>query len=99
MSRFLLLCLLAGSLRADSRRPYADRQGEPLPAGAVARFNATRLKPDDDSWISQVTFSPDGRFLTSTDKSSIRLWEVSTGRPLYQIGRKESYELALVRFS
>src|SRR5262249_51295195 len=57
-----------------------DAFGEPLPAGAVARFGTFRLR----NRIDWVVFSPDGKTLAADGTSGIRLWDAATGKPLPQ---------------
>ena len=37
---------------------------------------------DHAGWVSSVTFSPDGRTLAFADDTSVRLWDVSTWKPV-----------------
>jgi WD40 repeat protein len=61
-----------------------DRHGDPLPATAVARLGTIRLRHGDT--IYAVALSPDGKIVASgsgTFESSVRLWDVQTGRELH----------------
>lgn len=72
-----------------------DRHGDPLPAGARARLGTVRFR--NGAGIFTIAFTPDGKKLisaggspwagqgvTSAD-SSIRVWEVETGKELRQL--------------
>src|SRR5205809_6509729 len=61
----------------------ADRYGDPLPPGAVARLGTTRLR--HASAVQVVTFSGDGRVLASASHGVICLWEVATGKRLHRL--------------
>lgn len=46
--------------------------------------------PHQGQTIRRVEYSPDGRTLaTSSTDRTIRVWEASTGRPIYGVGRKQ----------
>src|SRR5437016_1922611 len=60
----------------------ADRRGDPLPAGAVARLGSTWLRLDragDDRVVS--AFSPDGRWLATARGRAVCVWDAASGRP------------------
>jgi WD40 repeat protein len=57
----------------------ADRQGDPLPAGALARLGTTRLRHGAN--ITFVTFGTDGKTLiTAGQDNTVRLWDLATGK-------------------
>lgn len=62
--------------------PHADRTGDPLPGGAVARLGTLRWRHAGP--VDFVTFSPDGRKIVSAsrDDHTLRLWDPGTGREL-----------------
>jgi hypothetical protein len=54
-------------------RPHADRYGDPLTQGAVARLGTVRLRQPDSDFIPCVAFSPDGKVTASAGSAS--MWE------------------------
>lgn len=58
----------------------ADRYGDPLPKGAVARLGTARLRHLDN--IQSIVFSADGKMLAATDAPTVALWETATGKAL-----------------
>jgi WD40 repeat protein len=78
----------ASSREADApARPRADRFGDPLPPGTIARLGSTRFA---HSWMSfGVAWSPDGKVIASIGGfSSARplcLWDAATGKELHDI--------------
>jgi WD40 repeat protein len=80
LRRLAFALLLAGGVFLPAAGPSADadRFGDPLPAGAIARIGSTRLRP---FWnTSRLTFSPDGKTLASADEEEVHLWDAATGR-------------------
>jgi RNA polymerase sigma factor (sigma-70 family) len=73
----------------------ADRHGDPLPKGAVARMGTTRMwhgEETSDAWNSRpLAFSPDGKTVAAHYQSnSVCWWDVATGkeaRRLKDVGR------------
>jgi WD40 repeat protein len=64
-----------------------DRNGDPLPAGAVGRLGTTRWRHVDDRGISWVRFSADGGTVLSVgSEGSVRCWETATGRERWHFG-------------
>jgi WD40 repeat protein len=61
--------------------PRLDRNGDPLPEGAVARFGSGRLLHGD---VAHVEFSPDGKVLATSGGDGARLWDVATGKEVVQ---------------
>jgi RNA polymerase sigma factor (sigma-70 family) len=69
---------------ADSRTagpvPRADRHGDPLPEGAVARLGTVRFNHGDG--LSALYFTPDGKTILSEGNGSLRFWDAVTGKEL-----------------
>jgi len=60
-------------------QPAADRYGDPLPPGAVARMGTLRLRHA----ATTLAFAPDGKtFATGGADALIRLWDVADGREI-----------------
>jgi RNA polymerase sigma factor (sigma-70 family) len=58
-----------------------DRNGDPLPEGAIARLGSARWR--HGGRVQSVTFGPDGKTLASASwDGSVRVWEAGTGREL-----------------
>ncbi|MEX2288149.1 MAG: WD40 repeat domain-containing protein [Planctomycetaceae bacterium] len=63
----------------ESPAPKVDLQGDPLPAGAIARAGSARLRPSE--FISQLVFSNDGKQLVSSAQdNAFCVWDAKSGR-------------------
>jgi len=62
-----------------------DRHGDPLPAGALARFGSVRLR--HGASLSALGFFPDGKHLLSTSatEDGFRIWEAATGKEVARL--------------
>jgi WD40 repeat protein len=69
-----------------------DRNGDPLPPGAIARLGAARLQ--NLPRVSDFVLSPDGRTL-ATIAGHFRVWDVVTGRLLRDCERLSQNEKVL----
>lgn len=76
--------ILAVLMAADGKAappPRVDRDGEPLPPGALARLGTLRYR----GVRGALTFTPDGKLLaagTGPSGARITFWDPSTGRPV-----------------
>jgi WD40 repeat protein len=82
MSLRTLLAVLAFVLSAGAAEPpeakmRTDRNGDPLPDGAVARFGSARLL---HGRVDHLEFSPDGKTLASSGSDGVRLWDLADGK-------------------
>lgn len=62
-----------------------DRHGDPLPAGAIARFGSVRLR--HGASVSALGFFPDGKHFLSTSatEDGFRVWETATGKEVARL--------------
>jgi WD40 repeat protein len=82
----ILALLLAPALRASPPAP-TDAQGDPLPAGALARLGTKRFR--DGNFINTVAVSPDGQSVAVGGSRGLRILDLATGkevRPLKTAG-------------
>src|SRR5262245_14609914 len=68
----------------DSPTPRTDRNGDPLPPGALARMGALRFWHGTAAWA--VAYSPDGKILVSAGEETIRQHDATTGRVVRNFG-------------
>jgi WD40 repeat protein len=81
---------LAGSAAAPAAPVpvRADRDGEPLPAGALARLGTLRWRHGTN--VSHVAFLPDGKaVLTASQDGIVRLWDRQTGKEVRRFGKPQ----------
>ncbi len=71
----LVLSLVAAAGFAAG--PRLDRNGDPLPDGAVARFGSARLL---HGYAYHLEFSPDRKWLASSGEDGARVWDARDGR-------------------
>ncbi len=63
----------------EKPKPKLDADGDPLPAGALARLGSLRLR--HGSPVTSVAWSPDGKLLaTGSWDNYARLWDPATGK-------------------
>jgi RNA polymerase sigma factor (sigma-70 family) len=80
---------VAQPTQAPALRGHVDRDGDPLPDGAVARLGTNRFNHTKN--VYDVGFTPDGKAIVSYGVDGLaRVWDATTGRLLRSIGGKES---------
>jgi WD40 repeat protein len=85
----LLGAALAGSgLALAAPTPVrTDRDGEPLPAGTLARLGTLRWRHGTN--VTHVAFLPDGKaLLTASQDGIVRLWDRETGKEIRRFGTR-----------
>src|SRR5262249_9591923 len=60
---------------ANAGPPRREREGVPLPPGAIARLGTTRLRP----MASELAFRDDHTLVTCGSNRVLRFWDVATG--------------------
>lgn len=65
---------------AGGETSRADRLGDPLPRGAVARLGTARFQ--HGLGVHRVAYSPDGKTLATSSYKLIRIWEPADGREI-----------------
>src|SRR2546427_1099331 len=69
----------ANSSTRASQPVHGDRQGDPLPPGAIARLGTVRFR--HHRAIYAIAFAPDGKTIASAGLGSeVFLWETTTGK-------------------
>jgi WD40 repeat protein len=62
--------------------PRLDRNGDPLPPGAITRIGSARFR--HTGFVTTLLYTPDGKRLISFD-GSLRLWDAATGKLLWRV--------------
>lgn len=76
-----VLALAAFACVGAGQEKKADVNGDPLPAGALARMGTLRMRHGET--VSFVAFTQDGKaVLTAANDNTIRLWDRETGKEL-----------------
>jgi WD40 repeat protein len=76
--------VLSDQREVDGQKPAAtDRQGDPLPEGALFRCGSIRLRAAQE--IQELAFAPSGKFIVSSGPKWVHLWESATGKLLLKL--------------
>jgi WD40 repeat protein len=67
-----------GAAGADQRPPRADRQGDPLPAGALVRLGTLRWRAGSE--VESLAYTPDGKTLMAASTYGVCLFDTATGK-------------------
>lgn len=94
-----------GTPRGDARKtPRTDPNGDPLPAGAIARLGSQRLSVTGH--VVSLAWSPDGKRLATGTADRLRrrstavtLWDATTGRLLKRMPGAVYSQMTQLRFS
>jgi len=89
--RLVLLCHCLAVLPGCSQ--YVGKHGDGLPSDAVARMGSLPFR--HGSGIMSISFSPDGRMVASAGGTSVKIWDVRTGRLLRTIAEHEDAVLSV----
>ena len=77
MMRGMIALLIAASAVAGN--PVGDRDGNPLPAGAIARLGSLRLR--HAAHVNCLTFTRDAKHIIAGSRlGDVRIWDVDSGR-------------------
>jgi RNA polymerase sigma factor (sigma-70 family) len=81
----------------EAKPDRADAPADPLPAGAVLRLGATRLRHGTS--VSQLVLSPDGTQVAAYGGGHLSLWDTRTGGAVRRVGlpaQAQSLQASLV---
>jgi RNA polymerase sigma factor (sigma-70 family) len=77
---------------APKPRPALDQDGDPMPAGALARLGTARLR--HGHMVETVVFAPDGKSFVSTGGDHLaRRWDVATGKEVANYGQQTDRDM------
>jgi len=78
------------TVKPEVTAPRLDLFGDPLPPGAIARIGTLRLR--DTPW--DLAFAPDGKTLASAGYHGLKLWDVQTGKLVFDFPQKDPVRLS-----
>jgi RNA polymerase sigma factor (sigma-70 family) len=82
-----------GNPQPAAPAPRVDREGVPLPPGALMRIGSSRMR--HAGFVYTVAFAPDGKSLASGSVDGVRVWETATGKLLRHFPDPAQYSQAL----
>jgi WD40 repeat protein len=69
--------------------PLLDRNGYPLPPGAISRLGSVRFR--HGGYVSHMAYTPNGKAIATTSQDGfMRLWEAVTGKLRWRYGFAKS---------
>jgi WD40 repeat protein len=88
----LAVALVAtAAIASESAQPRADRLGDPLPEGAIARLGTTRFRIGGHA--TSIQFGPDGKTLVTTGGNGLLVWDVATGKIVHRLANESGRQL------
>jgi WD40 repeat protein len=86
-----------GGAVPEAPQARVDRQGDPLPPGALMRLGTTRFRSGTwGSFPAGLVFLPDGKTLVlGNDSRGVQFWEVSSGRLLRTLDTEDLFVRAM----
>jgi WD40 repeat protein len=91
-SASLLLVALYTAAPLQAEPPRLDRNGTPLPTGAIVRLGDARFLHGKE--LHSLQYTPDGKFLLGGDRNRMCLWDVKTGQEVREFTGLESPDLS-----
>jgi RNA polymerase sigma factor (sigma-70 family) len=66
----------ATPVKVERHEAKADRYGDPLPPGAIARLGTVRFR----TWATSIAFLLGDKVLATMEQEAVSFWDVSTGK-------------------
>jgi hypothetical protein len=87
-SLLLAVLLLIVASGGGPAAPPKDAQGDPLPAGAVARLGSNRFRTSGG--VQSLAFGPKDRTLLAHARDTVLVWDRKTGKELRRFAVPDS---------
>jgi RNA polymerase sigma factor (sigma-70 family) len=82
--------------KPEDRKPLADRQGDPLPAGALTRLGTLRWRARGE--VAALAVAPDGKTVAAAAYGKLSLFDAATGKLTKSLRPPDSF-LRRIAFS